>query len=462
MQESSTVKSTVKKPAKTRKIVQKIDKEKLKIKAPILKIYKKLRSNYCANFSQIKYYTILDKGIVNIGSVEEKKDEKKVLEAVQVVSAHKSKKKKILSACMIVFNIVFIALFIFIQGKKSLVAPPDDLNASWWFLIIALGLSALWVLVDTLRFYVLIRKATNCHRPVLAYKISALGKYYDIITPLSTGGQPFQIFYANKYGLKAGQSVSVVMSKYMFQQIAYFILTTIVLFANLGVSATSTGTTGEAVFSIMCWIGYTITAVLILGVCLIMLNKKVGVGIVVFFVKLYCKIFKKDYNKIFRKVMKGVTSWQHIMRRYRKSPFIWIFNILASLLFFLIQYSIPFFIYCAFEGFDLSLWPRIVTMSIMVDLSTSFNPLPGGTGVAELSFDAFFRSLFAGSTLWAMLIWRVLTSYIYLLQGIGVLVYDYSYGNRRLLKNKDKWILNSMTKEHRAKYLATHNVSAKQ
>lgn len=458
---AKTVETTTKAPAKKRKTLPKIDKEKLKVKVPILKIYKKLRSNYCANFSQIKYFTILDKGLVNIDKIEDKKDEKHVQEAEQVVQQHQSKKKKILNWVLFAFNIVFIAVFIFMQGKQGLVAPSEDLAASWWFLFIALGLSVAWVLVDTARFYVLIRKATNCHRPMLAYKISALGKYYDIITPFSTGGQPFQIFYSNKYGIKGGQSVSIVMSKYMFQQIAYFILTTVVLFSNLAVSTTAVGA-GETVFTVMCWIGYIITAVLILGVCLIMLNRKVGVGIVVFFLKLFCKLFKKDYNKLFRKVMRTVTSWQHTMRRYRKSPFIWIFNILASLAFFLIQYSIPFFIYCAFEGFHPEVWYRILTITIMVDLSASFNPLPGGTGVSELSFDALFRSLFEGSTLWAMLIWRILTLYIYLLQGVGMLVYDYTIGNRRLKKNKEKWLISSMSKENRIKYIESQSNRATQ
>ncbi len=456
MSQSTQGKTTTKK----RTPLPKIDKDKLKVRVPILKIYKKLRSNYCANFSQTKYFTILDKGLSNIHKLEEKLDEKHVQEAEQVVQQHQSKKKKIFNWILVGFNVVFIAVFVFMQMQQGIAAPAEKISANWWFLFIALGFSVLWVVVDTARFYVLIHKATSCHRPTLAYKISAFGKYYDIITPFSTGGQPFQIFYSNKYGIKGGQSVSIVMSKYMFQQIAYFILTTVVLFSNLAVSTSGAGTTGGAVFTVMCWIGYIITAVLILGVCLIMLNKKVGVGIVVFFLKLFCKLFKRDYNKQFRKVMRTVTTWQRTMRRYRKSPFIWIFNILASLAFFLIQYSIPFFIYCAFEGFHPEVWYRIVTITIMVDLSASFNPLPGGTGVSELSFDALFRSLFHGSTIWAMLIWRILTLYIYLAQGLFMLGYDYTIGNRRLKKNKEMWIVSSMSKQNRIKYLKSQSDKA--
>jgi hypothetical protein len=58
----------------------------------------------------------------------------------------------------------------------------------------------------------------------LAFKTAVLGKYYDLITPFATGGQPFQIYYTNKYGIKGGESLSVVMSEYMFQQIGYVII----------------------------------------------------------------------------------------------------------------------------------------------------------------------------------------------------------------------------------------------
>lgn len=439
MANSKQIKSSSNKVNQTRPKKQVIDKQKLKVRIPLLKCYKKLRSNYCANFSQVRYFTILDKRLAELHKVSEEKEKEQIKEAEIVVKEHKSKKKKIWSLVFFLFNVIFIAIFILIQGKNGLVAPPEELHANWWFLIVAFSFVILWVIIDTIRFQVLIHKATGFNRPILAYKISALGKYYDVVTPFSTGGQPFQIFYANKYGIKGGQSVSITMSKYMFQQIAYFILVTVVLFTNLGVSGNATGA-GQTVISIMSWIGYIIVTVLVLGISLIMLNKKIGVGIVVFFLKLFCKIFKKDYNVLFRKVMRTVTLWQLSMRKYKKSPFIWIFNILTSIGFFLVQYSIPFFIYCAFEGFHPEVWFQVVTITIMVDLAASFNPLPAGAGVSELSFDALFRGLFQGSTLWAMLIWRLLTMYIFLFQGLGVIIYDYTIGNRRWARNKEKWL----------------------
>ena len=104
------------------------------------------------------------------------------------------------------------------------------------------------------------------------------------------------------------------------------------------------------------------------------------------------------------------------------------------------MYSIPYFIFCAFEGWQPAMWSHILTLAVMVDLAACFMPLPGGTGVAELSFVALFSSLFStGNVFWALIIWRVASYYIYIIQGLLLLLYDAIIGNKRLSKNKEKW-----------------------
>ena len=69
---------------------------------------------------------------------------------------------------------------------------------------------------------------------------------------------------------------------------------------------------------------------------------------------------------------------------------------------------------------------------ILVELATKYIPIPGGTGVAEISFSALFASLFSDGTLfWAMLFWRIMNYFIYLLQGLIILFYDFIYGNKK-------------------------------
>jgi len=80
-----------------------------------------------------------------------------------------------------------------------------------------------------------------------------------------------------------------------------------------------------------------------------------------------------------------------------------------------------------------------------------------GGGSAELSFGALFKPYFAncasGVSVWAMLIWRILTYYGYLLQGILVILYDYLFGNKKIApllqkyKDEDKQRAMSLYRE---------------
>jgi hypothetical protein len=106
----------------------------------------------------------------------------------------------------------------------------------------------------------------------------------------------------------------------------------------------------------------------------------------------------------------------------------------------------PFFIYCAFpstaNSIDTNMWLQIITIAVMVDLSSAFNPIPMGVGTADLSFTVLYGGLFAtGAQVWALIIWRILTYYIYIIQGLLMLTYDYTIGDKRLAKNKEFWML---------------------
>ena len=429
--------------AKSEKSINK--RKNNKIGAPIIKQTKNITDARVKNKTKVKYY--ITRQINEVEPVAGDSAEIKV--AKEVVKAQSSKKKKFMSFLFFLINIAIIATILLVQMKDGMVEDPGELEINWWYLAATCGMVGLFVLCDTLRFNLLIRRATGKNRFGLAYKIGALGKYYDVITPFSSGGQPFQIFYTNKYGIKGGESFSIVMSKYIFQQISYVIIIIAVL---IGVYVKHGGISGAILESAdipvvqanlvatMSMIGFVVVTALMLAIAIVVMNKKVGTAIVVFFVRLFCKIFRRNYDKLFRKTMRTVTTWQATMRQYKKSPWVWIANILLSVTFYFALYSIPYFIYCAFMGWNASVWIEIIVLTIIIDMTASFMPLPGGTGVSDLSFLAVFASLFTlKMTFWALLLWRVFTYYIFILQGLTIIGYDAFIGNRRLAKNKEKW-----------------------
>ncbi len=417
---------------------KKLNKKK-KINPPILK----------AENTKLKVAKLPKETFFTKAFGKDSEEEKEIQVAKEVVKAQKSKKKQFISIGFFFINIIVIVCILLFQMKDGIVENPGELSLNWWFLLATIGVFLIIVIAETLRFNVLIRKATGFNRIGLSYKIGLLGKYYDVITPFSTGGQPFQIYYANKYGIKGGEAFSIVMSKYMFQQISYILIATSVLvgvltthggITNILISATGVGEAEARIVATMAWVGYAVVGLLLLVIIITILNKRVGTALVVFCIKIFCKIFRKNYDKLFRKAMRTVNTWQTTIRRYKKSPWVWIANILLSIIFYTALFSIPYFIYCAFMGWNASVWLEIIIFTILIELAASYNPLPGGTGVSDLSFLAIFSSLFdAKVTFWALLLWKFFTYYIFIIRGLCMLSYDFFIGNRRLEKNKEKW-----------------------
>lgn len=443
--------------------------KKRKLKNPILiKLYyknnklKKLRKNYGANFSEIAHYSISESLSISysLKKAEEHEQEIKKRGNRKATNKKESKKKKLLNFLYFGLNVLVIAIVLAIQ-LSSEPNPKESItvifSANWWFLLCALLMFALGIVADQARCSILMRKATGRFRIYLSYKIVGVGRYYDVITPLSVGGQPFQVFYANKYGVKAGDGISVITAKYVFQQITYFVVVSYILFRNLFKntlvnSGVLNGGVEAGLVSTLSWIGYVVSAVVLFTIIFMALNKRVGSKLVAGTFKLLSKIkigkFKviKDYNKSFISTMKTVNSWQSTTKKYFHSWWVILVNIVSSILCIFANYTIPFFIYCAFAGWQPDMWINIVTIAVMVELASAFNPIPMGIGTADLGFNVLYGALFtlAGVStafVWAYIIWRVLVYYIYIIQGLGVITYDYAIGNKKLAKYKDFWLL---------------------
>ena len=79
----------------------------------------------------------------------------------------------------------------------------------------------------------LIKSSTKKKRPFLAYKVAAIGRYYDYVTPFASGGQPFQIYYLTNRGVKASSAISIPLAKYIVQQIVFAFMALFLLIGSV-------------------------------------------------------------------------------------------------------------------------------------------------------------------------------------------------------------------------------------
>ncbi len=375
-------------------------------------------------------------------------------EAEQQVAKQKSKKKKILNLIFFLINIGVVIGILVYQLSAQEVMPISTLFTSglnFWYLLLTLVVFAISMLLETIRVNILIKRTSGRSRPFLSYKSVGLCRHYDVITPMATGGQPFQIMYLKNRGLSASSAISVPMGRYVLVQIAIMLMSTIVL-----ILATTTNLGGDiTVVSVAFYIGYALNMLVSLITIFLSVSKKIGTKLVVGILKFLRKIkIVKNYDKQYNKVLKVVNDYQTTMQDYAKSKFTFVILMFVSILQYIATYTIPFTIACAFLGWRPDLYLEIFIMAVIIDVAAGFIPLPGGTGVSELSFTALFSQFFKDGTLfWALIIWRFMSYYIFMLQGVSIIMYDYFIGNKKYSWLKRKWELEAESEEFREQKL---------
>ena len=99
----------------------------------------------------------------------------------------------------------------------------------------------------------------------------------------------------------------------------------------------------------------------------------------------------------------------------------------------------PYFVVMAFvETVEMSMILFLVVCIVkyyICAMASSFIPLPGGTGLMEISFIFLFGIVVGDSIVWALLAWRFLSYYLILIHGfthelIGII--------KNMIKNKQK------------------------
>ena len=389
----------------------------------------------------------------HISKTEKELSEKILTDSTEKVLENRTSKSRIINICFFIVSIFILVGTLIYQrnefGISDITESMTDLR--YRFLIFIAVVFVLVMLFDSLRTHLLLFKATRLHRPFLSYKSTAICRYYDCITPFSFGGQPFQIFYLNSRGVKAGIASSVPLAKYMFSQISFCLISLIMLI--IGVTHYNQEVEVVVTFSI---ISLCLSIIFLFAIIFLSVSKKVAPKITMGLINTLHKIkLVKNPKLTFTKVVRLLTEYRRSIIFYLKNFWTTFFTFLLSALIIVLKACIPYLIYCflvpqATVGFGL-----VFIKFLLCELATTYIPLPGGSGMAEISFNALFASLFldaTGAIFWALLIYRIATYYIYILQGFIIIVYDIAYGDKKNKKFKETKLIEMQLKANK-KYL---------
>ena len=345
----------------------------------------------------------------------------------------KSKRKKIFQiAFLIIICVASVVLLLSLgsetQGATITLGEVFAQSNLGWFFLAVLGFLML-VIIDTAKFCLLSKLNIGKYKPAMNFKVAVIGKYYDNITPMATGGQPFQMYFLTKNNVPAGIATAIPLIKYFLSMFAMLTISLLLVIFNS--SALNELDTGIATtMHIGAWVGIFLSALMPFLIISISIFPKFGKKLVSIFVGIMSKLrLIRNPQKSYYKTVKTLSEYKESLKYIIKRK-IYLFSITGlCLLDYILYATIPFFLCVAFGGISPSFgsWLNIGTLYVFVSTAISFIPSPGSSGFAEGGLFLVFAglSLTSGSAVWIVLIWRVITYYAFILLGFSIILYDF-------------------------------------
>lgn len=357
-------------------------------------------------------------------------------ETVVKESKQKTKKKTKWNIIFFLCNIAVISVLLIVNLSKDASAIGKsiaDVDYFWIFIAFLVGISG--TLIDSIKYFSLIFINTKQLRPYLSYKVCALGKYYDNITPFGSGGQPFQIYYLNKRGINGEVATNVPLTRLVFWQLAFVVVNIVVICLKI-TTVFGSNPSFNVIFT-MAIIALIANACIFAFLLFMSVSKKFAPRLIIWGLKLLNKMkIVKNYQLQFRKTMAFIRSYQKCFKDMARNVWFLVFQFILAVIDVVVFASVPYFILKgflpagAFANIDFF---NVLAQALICQLAVNMIPTPGGAIASELSFLALFSTYLpsvAQATL-AMLFYRLITYYFVLLQGLAVVSYDFAYGNKK-------------------------------
>ena len=381
----------------------------------------------------------------DLGLSEELANEK-IKQIIENQNPKKRRRSTIINLCLLLVNLVF--MFYIIKGLVANVGGSDLLSiiekqgAKMWWFVGGVGIYLVYMLSQTLMYFVLIKDLTGKKRIGLSYDVAILGKYYDNVTPFAVGGQPMQIIKLASNGMSAGVSTGIPIIKMTLNSTVNIVL--IALFFIFGVPKIPlTSPLNDMlliILEILGVIGLIINVILVVFIFLLSSGKLITRSVISGILRLGYKLkIVKNYRQSFKKTLSQVAEYKASFKYLWKNKKLLLKMIGLCIVECLTYAVMPFFVVMAFAGdINMSI-PLFLVVCVskyyICSMASSFIPLPGGTGLMEIAFIFLFGVTVSENIVWALLAWRFLSYYLIILHGF---IHELRHIATNLIKNRKK------------------------
>ncbi len=317
------------------------------------------------------------------------------------------------------FALIAVILGFGVNAFLSIFMDPNQFirslrNVRVIYFAVPLGLFVASHLVDSLRLMLVVRQFKIRLSFIQAFYNSAVGTFFTNITPMTAGGQPFQIFHLSSVGVPAATSTNVIMSRFVEQAITSLVIS---LFFVTQISWIAS-TLGMARHLMYVALGISLCATSLLVALLIRPHFIGRLAILVEHTALGRLVGRLSRTHLWAPKLH---RWSHRLRSnvrmlWSEKTWVMVLDILGGVINIVLHaYSLQFVLE-GIVGLKLSFLAVLITYVILWQV-VFYVPTPGASGSVEGAFALVYAGMTSalGPTIIAIFVWRFATFYLLLL-----------------------------------------------
>lgn len=318
----------------------------------------------------------------------------------------KSTRSKI-NVGIVIFSAVFILLTVFfVDGPEKILQTVEKLNVR--YLVMALLTVTLSWFLEACALQKLVHVRSHSIRLGEAFRATTTGILFNQLTPLSSGGQPMEIYVLSQMDIPVGLGMSAAMMLTLIYHLYIFLFGAVTIATFYAFQ----GATLARVAPLL-WAGYILNLFTTGVFIAIIVSEKKTLALLKKLVHWAKKIrIIRDEEKAFTKVSNEMQSFNDAFRFLRQEGLGRV--IIAGIYYFLALTPLYIVPYWVFRSFGMHYPLHLVIMgTIAVAFVTSYIPLPGASLGAEGGFYFIFSYFFPETQGLGLIVvfWRLVTFY---------------------------------------------------
>lgn len=329
----------------------------------------------------------------------------------------------------IIILILTIGMLVFMMRKDYKNIAYWLVNSNKLFILIAIVVFSLSLFIDSYSFHLLVKQYTNKYNFKKTLQLNIMTKFFNGITPLSSGGQPLQIYELHKNGVRVNDGTNIIMQFFIVFQIGLVSISSVMIVLNNFLHIFEK----NPLLKKLTIIGYCLNVLGLLLFIFVSFNKRFNIKICKIIIRFLHKIkIVKNKDEQIEKWTIRCTEFYESALKFRKNPSVLIKSSLLQVAQLILLYSVPLFIaYSIKDSSKINLFNSIAASSYIF-LIGCYVPIPGGTGGMEFGFMGMFKHILRKSSVTAAtILWRFVTYYLPVIVG-GVI-----FNVTRRTKHKD-------------------------